>query len=378
MSDEKKNPPPPASPRETETDTVTSNAETVPPPPRKRRERYSGSHPKKFSQKYKESSDEVTREKIMAKGGTPAGTHRPIMVNEILEFLNPQPGQIFVDCTLGYGGHTTEILKRLQDPNGRKHGFLISFDRDPIESAKTEARIRGLGFDANSFVVVHSNYSELTRELHRLNVFGQVDGVLADLGLSSMQIDDPSRGFTFKHEGPLDLRMDPTTGEPASSLLAKLSQEQLQEILEKNSDEPRARWCAKAILDQQKRKPITTTTELSDAVKSWMKTLSPKTREQEGDTPIRRAMQALRIEVNQEFASLDKMLESLPSALNKVGRVAILSFHSGEDRRVKKTFQKFERDGLFSLVSPEAMRPSFDEQRANTRSKSAKLRTASR
>ncbi len=347
-------------------------------PKPKRRVRYKGSHPKTFAQKYKESTDPKTIEKIIAKGGTPAGTHRPIMVQEILEFLNPRPGQVFVDCTLGYGGHTTEILKRLQDPAGAAHGRLISFDRDPIESEKTEKRVRAGGFAPDSFTVVRANYSELEPRLKALGLFGHVDGLLADLGLSSMQIDDPSRGFTFKHEGPLDLRMDPTAGQPASKLLSALSLDELQTILEENADEPRAKWCAKAILDQQKRQPIETTTELATAIRGWLKTLSLQTREKEGDTPIRRAMQALRIEVNQEFTSLDSLLRTLPASLNKNGKVAILSFHSGEDRRVKKSFQSFERDGVYRSVAADALRPSMDEQRSNTRSKSAKLRTAER
>lgn len=346
--------------------------------PRKRRVRYKGTHPRKFAEKYKEATDEATREKIIAKGGTPAGTHRPIMVSEILDFLDPKPGRIFVDCTLGYGGHTVEILKRLQDPEGSRHGRLISFDRDPLESAKTEKRVRDMGFAPDSFTVVHANYAELEPRLQQLGVFGNVDGILADLGLSSMQIDDPSRGFTFKHEGPLDLRMNPNEGAPAYKLLETLTPDELQTLLEENSDEPRARWCAKAILDRQKKSPIVTTTEFADAIKAWLKTLSPQTREKEGDTPIRRAMQALRIEVNQEFSSLDRLLAALPRALNKNGRVAILSFHSGEDRRVKKSFQSFEREGVYAFVSPEAARPSFDEQRSNTRSKSAKLRLAQR
>lgn len=345
-------------------------------PKRQRRSRYKGSHPRTFAQKYKEATDEKTREKIISKGGTPAGTHRPIMVREILDFLNPQPGQIVVDCTLGYGGHSTEILKRLQDPAGLHHGRLITFDRDPIECEKTEKRICEMGFAPDSLTVVRANYSELEPRLKALGFFGRVDGLLADLGLSSMQIDDPSRGFTFKHEGPLDLRMDPTAGTSAAELLKTLTQDELQRLLEENADEPRAKWCAKAILDQQKRKPIETTTDFANAIKAWLKTLSPQTRESEGDTPIRRAMQALRIEVNQEFASLDRLLETLPKVLARGGRAAIISFHSGEDRRVKKSFQSFSRDGVYSFISAEAQRPSMGEQRANSRSKSAKLRLA--
>lgn len=343
----------------------------------KRRVRYKGTHPRNFKDKYKEhGNDPQLMAKIIAKGGTPAGTHRPIMVSEILRFLDPKPGQILVDATLGYGGHTSEILQRLQDPEGRNHGHLISFDRDPIESVKTEERVRAKGFAPESFTVVRSNYSEIEPRLRALGVYGKVNGLLADLGLSSMQIDDPNRGFTFKTEGPLDLRMNPNEGEPAFALLARVSEAELAQWLELNSDEPRAKWVAKAILDQQKKEAITTTTQLATAIRSWMKTLSPKTREKEGDTPIRRAFQALRIEVNQEFSSLDRFLSVLPGVLAPQGKVAVLSFHSGEDRRVKKSFQGFERDGVYAHVSDEFERPSFEEQKQNSRSKSAKLRFA--
>jgi 16S rRNA (cytosine1402-N4)-methyltransferase len=354
---------------------VSDDSQEAPKP--KRRIRYKGTHPRNFKEKYKErSSDPEMIAKIIAKGGTPAGTHRPIMVTEILNYLDPKPGDLIVDATLGYGGHSTEILKRLQDPKGENHGRLISFDRDPIESAKTEARVRAQGFAESSFTLVRSNYSEITERLKALGVHGQVNGVLADLGLSSMQIDDPSRGFTFKTEGPLDLRMDPSTGEPASALLARATESELTQWLEINSDEPRAKWVAKAILDAQKKSPITTTLQLATVIRAWMKTLSPNTREKEGDTPLRRAFQALRIEVNQEFASLDRFLAALPEVLAKRGKIAILSFHSGEDRRVKKSFQAFHRQSIYSTMSDEFERPSFEEQKENSRSKSAKLRTA--
>lgn len=356
---------------------MSDDSQEAPKP--QRRVRYKGSHPRNFKEKYKEqSNDPAIIAKIIAKGGTPAGTHRPIMVQEIVRFLNPKPGKIFVDATLGFGGHSTEILKRLQDPAGQNHGHLISFDRDPIESAKTEQRIREQGFAPESFTLVRSNYSEIADRLKALGVYGKVDGVLADLGLSSMQIDDPTRGFTFKTEGPLDLRMDPTSGEPAYALLAKTNEQELTQWLELNSDEPRAKWVAKAILNQQKKKPITTTSELALVIRNWMKTLSANTQEKEGDTPLRRAFQALRIEVNQEFASLEKFLATVPFTLNEKGSVAVLSFHSGEDRRVKKSFQALSRESIYSWVSEEFERPSFEEQKQNSRSKSAKLRLANR
>lgn len=344
-------------------------------PKPKRRVRYKGTHPRSFKEKYKElaASDPALIEKLIAKGKTPAGTHRPIMVDEILEVLDPRAGEIGVDATLGYGGHSAELLARITASDSRK-GKLVAFDRDPIEIVKTTERLKTKGFDSDVFTPIHANYSELETQLAKLGHTGRVQFLLADLGLSSMQIDDPSRGFTFKRPGPLDLRMNPLQGEPASALLAKTNEEELARWLEENSDEPRARHLAKAILDKQKKQPITTTLELADTIRAWTKNLGPNVREKEGELPIKRAFQALRIETNQEFASLDRFLESLPKILAPNARVAILSFHSGEDRRVKKAFQKLHRDGFFDEISPEALRPTPEEQQSNTRSKPAKLR----
>lgn len=344
------------------------------PPKPKRRPRYKGTHPRSFKEKYKElsSSDPALIEKLIAKGKTPAGTHRPIMVEEILEFLDPKPGEIGVDATLGYGGHSTELLTKITSATAK--GRLIAFDRDPIEIGKTTERLRAKGFGDDVFTPLHANYSEIEKEIAKLGLTGKIQFLLADLGLSSMQIDDPERGFTFKRPGPLDLRMNPQRGEPASALLARTNEQELARWLEENSDEPRARHLAKAILERQKKQPITTTTDLADTIRAWTKNLGPNVREKEGELPIKRAFQALRIETNQEFASLDKFLEALPKILAPGARVAILSFHSGEDRRVKKAFQKFHREGHFAEISPEALRPTLEEQQSNTRSKPAKLR----
>lgn len=341
----------------------------------KRRPRYKGTHPRKFSEKYKELHPERYAEeiaKLQAKGKTPAGTHRPICVDEILNFLAPQDGQIVVDATLGYGGHSRELLTRLI-PSGK----LISFDRDPIERPKTEARIRewmgAQGYPAESFLVGAINFSESWNFL-RQNGFPKVDGVLADLGLSSMQIDTPERGFSFKVDAPLDLRMNPMEGKPAFALFEEMDQAELMGLLTDNADEPRSRQIASALL---KHKPQTTAAA-ANVVREVMKTFSPKIREKEGDAPIRRMFQALRIHVNNEFGSLEKFLEEIPQFLKPGGKVAILTFHSGEDRRVKKSFQAGERSGIYSEVAPEPMRPSPQEQGSNPRSKSAKLRWAVR
>jgi 16S rRNA (cytosine1402-N4)-methyltransferase len=341
----------------------------------KRRPRYKGTHPRKFSEKYKELNperyaDEIA--KLHAKGKTPAGSHRPICLNEILQILKPSPGQVVLDATLGHGGHSLELLKSIT-PGGK----LIALDQDPIERPKTEKRLRefmtSLEIPQENLVVGGINFSAAMNFL-RQNDLPQVDAVLADLGLSSMQIDTPERGFSFKIDAPFDLRMNPTRGVPASQILAEMSLKELTVVLSENADEPHAEQIASALKKQQP----TTTTEVAACVRSVLKTLSSKVQAKEGDTPIRRVFQALRIVVNDEFATLDQLLEELPEFLKPGGRVAILTFHSGEDRRVKKSFQAGYRGGVYSEIAPEPLRPSMAEQNSNPRSKSAKLRWAIR
>ncbi len=336
----------------------------------KRRVRYKGTHPRRFEEKYKELNPEKyanDAKKIMSRGATPAGTHRPICVNEILDFLKPQPGQILVDATLGYGGHSQAILEKLSPG-----GTLIAFDQDPLGRPKTEARLNALNL-ASRLIVVPSNFRNLENELKKLKL-PFVDGVLADLGLSSMQIDDPARGFSFKTKSSFDLRMNPESGTPAYELFNTLSEDELRQILVENSDEPHARQIAAAL----KRKKPKKTDEVAECVRGVTKTFSKNIREKEGDTPIKRVFQALRIVVNDEFAALDDFLQTLPRILKPKGRIAILSFHSGEDRRVKKSFQYFHREGIYSEIAPEALRASKEEQFSNPRSKPAKLRWAVR
>lgn len=339
----------------------------------KRRVRYKGTHPRRFSEKYKELNPEKYKEdieKIKQRGETPAGTHRPICLQEILEILNPQQGQIALDATLGYGGHSFEILKKLV-PGGK----LISLDQDPIERVKTEKRLRekmkSLEINDDAFLVGPINFAQSWNFL-RQNGISKVDLVLADLGLSSMQIDTPERGFSFKVDAPLDLRMNPEKGEPAWKMLEQLSVEELADILRENSDELYADQISAELI---KHKPQTTFAAV-ECVRAVIAKLSARVREREGDTPIRRTFQALRIAVNEEFSVLEDFLNDVPQFLKRGGRVAILSFHSGEDRRVKKSFQHGFRTGVYSEISEELIRPSFEEQRANPRSKSAKLRWA--
>ena len=333
--------------------------------PHRRRPRYSGRNPRRFEEKYKEHDPlrySETVAKVLASGKTPAGSHRPIMVAEIVEVLAPKPGELAVDCTLGYGGHARELLARLQ-PGGR----LLGLDADPIELPRTEARLRAAGFGPDTFMAVRSNFAGLPQALAAANLTG-ADCVLADLGVSSMQLDDPIRGFSVKFDGPLDMRMNPQRGFPASVLLEKTSATALARLLEENADEPRAAELANALAGRT----FPTTKALGAGVRSVFQNLG----KEESDLTVRRVFQALRIEVNDEFSALDMLLRYLPSCLNPNGRVAILTFHSGEDRRVKKSFEAGLRDGVYVAIAHEVIRPSPEERHANPRSSPAKLRWA--
>lgn len=370
---------------------------SVPAAPHRRRPRYSGKNPRRFEEKYKERDPQRYAEtvaKVLASGKTPAGTHRPIMVAEILEVLAPQPGEVAVDCTLGYGGHTRELLARLQ-PGGR----LLGLDADPVELPKTEARLREAGFGPEVFTAVRSNFAGLPQALATWTGSGRreeadsergmrnaecgretappdvgcyragADCILADLGVSSMQLDDPARGFSTKSDGPLDMRMNPQRGQSAAALLARIAPDALATLLMENADEPRANDLARVLA----RQSFTTTRELATAIRAAV----PVGRD-EADHTVRRVFQALRIAVNDEFSALDTLLRHLPACLNPGGRVAILTFHSGEDRRVKKAFEAGERDGHYSEIAREVIRPTAEERHSNSRSSPAKLRWARR
>jgi 16S rRNA (cytosine1402-N4)-methyltransferase len=332
------------------------------PTPHRRRPRYSGKNPRRFEEKYKEHDPARYAEtvaKVLASGKTPAGTHRPIMVTEILEVLAPQPGELAVDCTLGYGGHAREILNRIL-PGGR----LIGLDVDPIEMPKTIARLNSPDLHAHQ-----SNFAGLPKVLAAEQLTG-VDLILADLGVSSMQIDDPTRGFSVKHEGPLDMRMNPQRGQPAAALLARLRPDALARLLIENADEPHAELLAPILAG----KAFATTGKLAGAIRGAL----PGLAKDESDLTVRRVFQALRIAVNDEFSALETFLRNLPACLNPGGRVAILTFHSGEDRRVKKSFEDGQRQGLYAAIAEDVIRPSPAERQANLRSGPAKLRWARR
>ena len=333
--------------------------EQAPRPPR--RKRYSGKNPRRFEDKYKEH-DPVrhaeTIAKVIASGKTPAGSHVPIMVNECLEALALRSGMVGVDCTLGYGGHALRILQ-LITPGGK----LIGLDQDSIELPKAEHRLRQSGFGENSFEAVRSNYAGIAKVLGGR----KVDFVFADLGCSSMQLDDPSRGFTFKHAGPLDMRMNPNRGLSAAEWLTRVSPKKLELALNENSDEPRAESLGAALAG----KSFGNTLELAAAIRAAVHADTDET-----ELTVRRVFQAVRIAVNEEFVALDAFLRVLPDCLKPGGRVAIMTFHSGEDRRVKKAFQAALRDGVFSDISDGVITAGPEERRMNPRSAAARLRWA--
>ena len=336
-----------------------------------RRPRYPGRHPRGFHDKYKELSPERYAsevQKVLESGKTPAGTHRPIMVEEVLRCLRPRPGDLAVDCTLGGGGHARAILERVQ-PGGR----LIGLDVDPLELPRTEARLRADGFGPETFVAHHGNFAGLPQALAAEGL-ATADLILADLGVSSMQLDNPDRGFSYKGVGPLDMRMNPSRGESASQLLARVSEETLAGLLQENADEPHALLIARLL----KQQPIDTTHALERLVRTGLTEALPTLAKPDVKISVRRTLQALRIAVNDEFSVLEALLRALPHCLAPGGRVVMLTFHSGEDRRVKKSFQAGYRAGVYSDVANEVIRSTVEETRATRRASSAKLRWAVR
>lgn len=340
----------------------------------KRRPRYKGKYPKRFEEKYKELQPEKykeTIEHVISKGNTPAGMHISIMVNEILDFLKIQPGETGFDATLGYGGHTKAMLQCL---NGQGH--IYATDVDPVESEKTKKRLANQGFGEDILTIRLQNFctiDEIAKEV------GGFDFILADLGVSSMQIDNPERGFSFKTEGPLDLRLNQQSGISAAERLDTISRDELAGMLYENSDEPYSEELAKAITDEiRKGNRIDTTTKLRQVIEKTLDFLPEKEKKDTIKKTCQRVFQALRIDVNHEFEVLYEFMEKLPDALRPGGRVAILTFHSGEDKLVKRALKEGFRDGIYRAYSKDVVRPSAQECAQNARAHSTKMRWAVR
>jgi 16S rRNA (cytosine1402-N4)-methyltransferase len=376
----------------------------APGPPRKRRPRYAGTHPRRFAEKYKERDAArypEERAKVIASGKTPAGSHVPVLVAEVLEALAPAPGDVAVDATLGFGGHASEILRKIL-PGGR----LLALDVDPIELPKAAARLEALARELGSPGAVKTekrNFAGLRKLLDEEGLARGADAILADLGVSSMQLDDPERGFSWKQDVPLDLRMNPGRGQPAGNLLLRMKREEIEDLLRRWGDEPEAAGiathlaeAARAAALQDADEPRTSTSDshllrnssfplpflrTSDVTRAVDLAYEGRTSRDASEakkSSLQRTFQAIRILVNDELTALDAFLRDLPFCLAPGGRAAILTFHSGEDRRVKKAFKAGLESGLYARIADEVVRATPEERGKNPRSSAAKLRWAVR
>lgn len=292
--------------------------------------------------------------------------HIPVLMREVIAALEPERGKVIVDCTVGLGGHSAELW-RLIKPKGR----LIGIDFDPGNLALARAKLEKVG---KGFELYHNNFAALPTVLMEAGV-ERVDGVLADLGVASPQIDDPARGFSYRRPGPLDMRMDPTRGQPASILVNRLNEKDLAEAILEYGDETDAAKIARLIVRRREEQPIVTTQDLM-AIVCQARDFTIERAAGAKLHPAARTFQALRILVNREMGNLEHLLKVLPSCLRPGGRAAIISFHSGEDRRVKKSFQTGERSGVYEEVSDNVIVAEEEEIENNPRSRSAKLRWA--
>jgi 16S rRNA (cytosine1402-N4)-methyltransferase len=297
--------------------------------------------------------------------------HTPVLLSHVLTTLDPRPGQTIVDCTLGLGGHSAAILDRLK-PDGR----LIGIDLDPANIASARIvlqRIKGREGTVR-FDLFHSNFAALPDVLAQAGI-QRVDGVLADIGVASTQIDDPQRGFSYRRPGPLDMRMDPTRGQPASVLINQLSERELAAAILDYGDETDAPAIARLIVRQRAIQPITTTQHLM-AIVCQARDFTIERASHAKLHPAARTFQAIRILVNRELANLDRLLTILPDVLAPRGMAVIITFHSGEDRRVKHAFRDGQRAGIYSADGRDPLIADEAEARANPRARSAKLRWA--
>ena len=340
-----------------------------------RRKRYSGTHPRRFDQRYKELSPAEHPgivEHVRSRGQTPAGMHVPIMSAEVIECLRPAAGEVVVDCTLGYGGHAEQFLQRIGPT-----GLLVGMDVDGGQLRRTAQRLSSMG---GRLSLHRSNFAGIAKVLAEAGA-GQCDVIFADLGVSSMQVDDPARGFSYKHDGPLDMRMDDRLGPTAADLIARMGEAELSQALAELADEPDHARIARAIVGARAARPLTRTLELADLVfrakglsrARWREAASAG---QAGLHPAARTFQALRILVNDELGSLRELLRVATYCLKPGGRIGILTFHSGEDRLVKHAFRAGLEAGLYRAASPQPLRPGAAEVRDNPRSSPAKFRWA--
>jgi 16S rRNA (cytosine1402-N4)-methyltransferase len=307
---------------------------------------------------------------------TPPGAHRPVLLEQVLTALDPQPGQVVVDCTVGWAGHAVELLRRV-GPGGR----LIGLDVDVNNLTLARTRLEGVG---HPFALHQANYAGLPAVLAAEGV-PAVDALLADLGMSSMQVDDPARGFSYRRDGPLDMRMDRGRGRTAAQIVQSISEVELARCLRELGDEPQAERIAAAVVAARQRQPLERTGDLVQvifqAVRPGMGAASWRLHPSRGRWelhPASRTFQALRVLVNRELENLQELLRVLPACLAGGGRATFISFHSGEDRLVKSHFRGGLRHGQYSAVAEMPLRAGPAECLENPRARSAKLRWAMR
>jgi 16S rRNA (cytosine1402-N4)-methyltransferase len=390
---------PPQRPTEAGSPGAAADATPNPAPPAgsRRRPRYAGTHPRRFEHRYKELNRDAfpqMQQHIRGQGRTPAGSHVPVLVDEVMAALQPSPGEVVLDCTLGYGGHAEEFMRRV-GPTGR----LIGLDLDGAELRRTGERLASIGVPVTLHGTAISTAESWTASLapvslHRSHFAGMgkvmaaegltgFDVVLADLGVSSMQIDDPSRGFSYKHDGPLDMRMDDRERRSAGDILATIDHHDLAAALWDLADEPDHERIADVIVAKRRSRPIRRTSELVSLVleaKGLTRGQWREIAEHEPAAlhPAARTFQALRMLVNDEANGLTQFLRVVPYSLSPSGRVGVITFHSGEERRVVEAFAKGVAEGAYEAVSEQPHRPSPRELRANPRSRSARLHWARR
>lgn len=304
--------------------------------------------------------------------------HLPVLYDQVLEVIDPRPGMVIVDCTLGLGGHASAMLERMKmagEGGGGESSRLIGIDLDPANIRLAKGRLEKVkGKSAVRFDLFHTNFAGLQGVIAQAGVEGgRVDAVLADIGVASTQIDDPARGFSYRRPGPLDMRMDPARGEPASALLARMSEREMAEAFVEFGDEEDAEAIAALIVERRKAAPITTTQELM-AIVCEARDFTVERGAGAKLHPAARTFQALRIMVNRELANLDRLLAVLPEVLKPGGIAAVISFHSGEDRRVKHAFMKGFRAGIYARESRDPLVATEQEVKDNARARSAKLR----
>ena len=323
---------------------------------------------------------------MRAQGRTPAGSHIPVMVEELLAAVEPKTGDVVLDCTLGFGGHAGLILERVR-PDGR----LVGLDVDAAQLERATQRLGGVVCSPTDRVTPESAPPVRTHRLHFAGIgkalaregLDGFDIIYADLGVSSMQIDDPARGFSYKHDGPLDMRMDSRLPKTAADYLATLSERELSDCLRNLADEPRHDRIARAIVEHRAHEAIKRTRQLARLI---VRTCQPDRSKNKRSAPppaprlhpAARTFQALRILVNDEMAGLEQMLRAAPYCLRPGGRIAVISFHSGEHRRVQDAFAEGVRAGLYSAMSSNPIRPTPQEAGENPRSRSARLQWARR